>query len=436
MLAKLKKFMPKSLFGRTLMILFVPAILAQVIAIYIFYERHLDNVNRHMASSLAGEMVLIVKQLEETPETNLKQYTDNLPIISARVGKFPQHRGDSWQKFDHPPYSSVLDKKLSNDFAIYRSLDGDRLLTRIKIDRENWLEIITSKKRLFTSTSYIFIGWMVCTTGILILISALFMKNQIRPIIRLARSADVFGRGQDLPTNFKPEGAYEVRTASSAFIKMRERIQRFIRQRTEMLAGISHDLRTPLTRLKLEIEMLKGKIPAEDVAEMTKDITEMQQMIDSYINFVRSDEEEDSVEVNIGEVLRNVGAKFKAEGADIEIAEIPNCDVTIKEGAITRAICNLIENALKYAGQARVSTKETHKTLSILIEDNGAGIPKDERELVLRPFYRIESSRNPETGGSGLGLAIVQDITNNHGGTLELKESELGGLLVKLNLPK
>ena len=429
----LKKIAPKSLFARTLLIMVLPVILAQLIAVYIFYERHWKSVSSNMASSLAGELRFVAKQVRDNPEIDLRLFEADLAIESARLSNFPAHRGEGWKKIEFAPYADNM-KNIENH--TYRSRDDKKLLTRIKISNAKWLEIITSNKRLFNSTTYIFIGWMIGSTTLLMLIAVMFLKNQIRPIIRLARSADMFGRGQDLPANFKPEGAHEVRMASSAFIKMRGRINRFIRQRTEMLAGISHDLRTPLTRLKLEIEMLKGKISAEDAEEMTKDIAEMQRMIDSYINFVRSDEEEESNLVNIAEVVRNIGNKFKSQDTDVEIAELEDCELIIKEGAISRAVSNLIENALKYAGMARVSTSENDKMLSIIVQDNGEGIPESERELALRPFYRIETSRNPETGGSGLGLTIVQDIVNNHGGTMELGESELGGLLVKVCLPK
>lgn len=428
-----KKFLPKSLFGRTLMIMVLPTIIAQIIAVYIFYERHWNSVSRNMASSLAGEMKFIAKMVSENPEIDLKQFEENLSVESVRLGNFPQHRGDSWKTIEFSPYSRSLDAK---KYTTYLSADGSKLLTRISISSNQWLEVITSNKRLFNSSTYIFIFWMIGSAALLTTVSALFLKNQIRPIIRLARSADTFGRGQDLPSNFKPEGAREVRLASSAFIKMRGRIRRFIRQRTEMLAGISHDLRTPLTRLKLEIEMLKGKISDEEAAEITKDINEMQRMIDSYINFVRSDEEEESKRINIAETLRSIVSKFSAQEDDVELAPVKDCTLLIKEGSITRAVSNLIENALKYAGKARVSTEMTSKAFSIIVEDDGVGIPESERELALRPFYRIENSRNPETGGSGLGLAIVQDIINSHGGTIELGDSKLGGLMAKLSLPR
>jgi two-component system osmolarity sensor histidine kinase EnvZ len=432
-----KKFLPQSLMGRTLLIMILPILLAQIIAVYIFYERHWGNVSKHMALSLAGELAVIAKQVTANPDMDLSIYVDNLSIRSAKIGQFPKSRGLVWKKIKQSPYSSFLRSKIHNELMVYISIDNSLLLTRIKLDDKNWLEITTSNKRLFNSTTYIFIIWMIGSTTILTFVAALFLKNQIRPIIRLARSADMFGRGQDLPINFKPEGAYEVKTASQAFIKMQERIRRFIRQRTEMLAGISHDLRTPLTRLKLQIEMLRGKISEAEISEMAKDIKEMQEMIDSYINFVRSAEEEESREVNIAETLRDVVAKFKAQNADIELAKLSNHVLFIKENSITRAVSNLVSNALKYAHKARISTAESAEFYSIIVEDDGAGIPESERELVLRPFYRIENSRNPETGGSGLGLAIVQDIINSHGGTLELTDSaDLGGLMVKINLPK
>jgi len=427
--------MPKSLFGRSLLILVLPTFLAQAIAVYIFYERHWDSVSRHMAASLAGELAFVAKQVEATPDMDLSIFQKNLSVGSVRLGDSPLHRGSGWKKIKYKPYSSNLKKKIPNEVRIYRSTNKELLLTRIKMKDGHWLEIITSNKRLFNSSTHIFIIWMLGSTALLTLISVLFLKNQIRPIIRLARFADTFGRGQDFASNFSVEGAYEVRLAGTAFVKMRSRLRRFIRQRTEMLAGISHDLRTPLTRLKLEIEMLKSKLPEDTVKAITNDINEMQQMIESYINFVRSDEEEETREVNIGEVIRNVAGKFRSKGAHIEIANIEEFPIMIKEGLITRALSNLLENAIKYADRAKISVKSNPKNLTIIIEDNGPGIPEAERDLVFRPFYRVENSRNPETGGSGLGLAIVQDVIHSHGGNIELADSEMGGLLVKIKLP-
>lgn len=440
MLHKLKKHLPKSLYGRTLMILVLPTILAQAFAVYMFYERHWENVSRHLANSLAGEVSLIVNYVEneDNPE-KLEKFLDGTnSLFAMQALLLGAEKADKYlkeyQSFSHQQYELEMNNKIKNNFSIHS--DGESISTLINLENNtNKLLIRVSDKRLFNSTTYIFIMWMTGSTALLLAIAVIFLKNQIRPVIRLARLADNFGRGHNVPENFKPEGASEVRQASRAFLNMKDRISRHIRQRTEMLAGISHDLRTPLTRMRLELELIRKKLDEEQAKEIESDITEMENMISSYIDFVRADEEEDSKIVSINSLVENLAHKYSRQDLSVETDIDQEITFYLRENSFRRAIVNLLENSSKFASKAKISANVSEAFLTIQIEDNGPGIPQNEREEVFKPFHRVESSRNRETGGTGLGLSIVRDIINGHGGTVELSDSDMGGLKASIKLP-
>lgn len=433
LLQKIKKTLPKSLLGRSLLIMILPILLAQMFAVYMFYERHWSTVSKHMANALSGEIAYITSQVRKNENVDLLDFQQNMGIRSIAVGNFPQTRGKGWKKFNNEDFSSALRPKIRENFDTYRSYNENLWLTRIKISDEKWLEITTSSKRLFNPSTRVFIMWMLASTTLFTGIAVVFLKNQIRPIIKLARLADNFGRGSYGDFRQKAEGAHEVQMAYNAFFKMRDRLARFIRQRTEMLAGISHDLRTPLTRLRLELELIKTKENANNITEMNQDILEMQHMIDGYIDFVRGNETEELSHTNLPELLRNIAKKFT--GAEIIWGEVQEISLLAKETSLSRALSNVIENSIKYAGMAKISLHSQGKLAELMVEDNGTGIPENMREDAFRPFFRVDNSRNSKTGGSGLGLAIVKDIVNGHGGEVELGVSELGGLLVRITMP-
>ena len=436
----IKKYLPSSLFGRTLLILVVPTILAQVLTVYIFYERHYSNLSRHLAESLAGEVVTVTQYLESAndpesekaflarsknlfffnpklmPLNNVKNYTQNL------------------SKFRFKYYNTRLKNALGKPFEVYS--DGSEKITTIVYFSNSALVIDVPYKRLYNSTSMIFLYWMIGSTFILTIIAIIFLRNQIRPIIRLARLADGFGRGHELPRNFKPEGAKEIRQAGSAFLNMRERISRHLKQRTEMLAGISHDLRTPLTRMKLELEIIKSKQPELDLKGFEQDIKELEVMVSSYLDFVRKDETEEVVDVNLADLIAEVAAGLRDKQDGITFNK-PDSKIMAKlrPNQFARAAKNLLDNALKFGSKAEISIVPWQDAIMVIFDDNGAGIPANKREDVFKPFYRIDSSRNLDAGGTGLGLSIVRDIINSHGGTVELSDSPLGGLRAVIKLP-
>lgn len=422
----------------------VPTILAQAVAIYIFYERHWENVSRHLASSLAGEITLVVNYIENAEndeEVRVQKFLDTattlfgMHVLTVDDNKAEKYL-EGYRTLDHEIYTRKLGERIEHKFEVYQDKKETEIATLIYLEEPKTILIKVSDKRLINSTTYIFIMWMTGTTALLMLISIVFLKNQIRPIIRLARLANNFGRGQEIPPNFKPEGAREVKQAANAFLNMKARISRHIKQRTEMLAGISHDLRTPLTRMKLEIEMIKEKYNDENISELSHDIEDMERMVSSYINFVRADEEEETEIIELEDFLEEIVKKYKAQGFGITLNAEDDISIAARERALRRAIINLIENAIKYASSAKITLKEDMNYANITIDDNGPGIDKEEREEVFKPFHRVESSRNPDTGGTGLGLSIVKDIINGHGGSIVLDEVSDGkGLRVIIKLP-
>lgn len=431
----LKKFLPRSLLGRSLLIVVTPLIVLQAVSAYIFYESHWDQVSKSLALGLAGDVAMVVDLLRHDPseagrEQVLEAAERTMDIaVSLEPGEI-----------------------LPNMYAIHTALEGevrralrDRLDKPARVDAESnpdvvfidvqlpegVLSVVAPRSRLFSTTIYVFVLWTVGGTLMLLGIATMFMRSQVRPVLRLARAADNFGKGRDVP-NFKPEGAREVRLAARAFIAMRARILRQITQRTEMLAGVSHDLRTPLTRMKLELAMMKS---SDGVAALKDDVCEMERMLEGYLDFARGEGAETpeprDVVALLDEAVRqanriSVGVELKAEGELV---------VPLRPDAFRRCISNLIGNASRYARHVAVDAGKRGRTIEIVIDDDGPGIPENQREEVFKPFFRLEGSRNPGTGGVGLGMTIARDVARGHGGEIVLGDSPEGGLRVRLQLP-
>jgi two-component system osmolarity sensor histidine kinase EnvZ len=294
------------------------------------------------------------------------------------------------------------------------------------------LHVVVNGKRLFTSTTYIFVLWMVGSSMVLFAVAMAFMRNQVRPIRLLAAAADALGKGREVPP-FKLAGAIEVRQAAHAFNIMRERIRRQIGQRTEMLAGVSHDLRTPLTRMKLELAMLKGP----EAQELKADIDEMERMVEGYLAFARGDESEPTIKADIGELVDEIAAQARRGGAAVAVknAGAGVLVLPMRRAAMKRAVANIVNNATTYGKRAEIAARRVGGNIEIAIDDDGPGIPAAKRTDVFRPFFRLEESRNRETGGVGLGLSIARDVIHGHGGSIVLEDSPLGGLRVRFRLP-
>jgi two-component system osmolarity sensor histidine kinase EnvZ len=302
----------------------------------------------------------------------------------------------------------------------------------VKIQLEDGvLHAVVPLNRLFSSSSYVFILYMVGTSLVLFAVATVFMRNQVRPLRRLATAADRFGKGQDVP-DFKPQGATEVRLAAAAFNRMRARIQRQITQRTEMLAGVSHDLRTPLTRMKLQLAMLGD---ATEIEELKGDVAEMERMVEGYLAFARGEGTEKPAETDLGLLLRDVVGDARREGTAVDLHVEDRLVALVRPNALRRCLVNLVSNAARFASQVWIRAGQVGDMIEITVDDDGPGIPADRREDVFKPFFRLEGSRNPMTGGTGLGLTIARDVIRSHGGDLVLLDAPTGGLRARLSLP-
>ncbi len=436
----IKKFLPRSLLGRSLIILTVPVLLILSISTYVFFERHWERMTSRLAVAVAGEVALIVDRYE---------YASNDAQRDMLTKKALEHLQLSVQFFDNSTLNftpsqyqwraAIIEKTL--DHQLQKTLDEPY---RIIIDtKEKWIQIqvqflngvlmITSpERRLFSSSGYVFLMYMIGVSALLMVVAILFMRNQIRPIKRLAIAADRFGKGRDVPF-FKVEGASEVRQAARAFLGMRDRLSRQIEQRTAMLAGVSHDLRTPLTRIKLQANILQE---SADKNALLSDIDDMERMMNAYLEFARGDGQEEMERIDVVGLLERLKNNFEREGLKVNVdKQLSELFLFLKPVAIERAFSNLFSNAHKYATILSVSFTVDEDVLRLIFSDNGKGVHPDHYEDVFKPFYREETSRNQKTGGTGLGLPITKDIILAHGGDIALGQSVDGGLQVTVTLP-
>jgi two-component system, OmpR family, osmolarity sensor histidine kinase EnvZ len=431
----LKQFLPKSLFGRSLLIIITPLIMLQIVAALIFFQDHWNKLSRRLALDLAGDVAVLVRIVGEPLDT---AYRDRLlRAAAASMGIVADFRnGEILEDVSVPGgrggdaiLRQLLEDQLLRPFRIDTREQQGHIVIRVQVE-DGVLHLVTTSKRLFTSTTYVFIIWMVGTSMFLLGIATLFMRNQIKPILRLASAAESFGKGRDAPL-FKPEGAREVRQAATAFIAMRDRILRQIRQRTAMLAGVSHDLRTPLTRMRLQLEMMGD---SADVDALKEDIAEMEQMLEGYLMFARGEGAEMPQPSDLAVLLEEVVRRARRRGA-VELTTEGGLVVPVKPVAFQRIVTNLVDNALRFGSNVRVTAGRSGDSVELTVDDDGPGIPAEKREDVLRPFFRLEGSRNPQTGGVGLGLTIASDLVRSHGGNLVLQDSPMGGLRVRIRLP-
>lgn len=431
----LKRILPKTLYVRFLLIIILPTIITQGIATYMFYERHWNSVTHHMTNALVGEIVIVTHIVQKaSPKErqaflNFVQSHMYLRVTFDDKAVLAKTYDNPWPEFK--PLKRTLAKAIRYPFSInYTNKDRD-IAIQIELD-DGVLNIKTSRKRLINPTTYIFILWMTGSAFLLLVISILFSRNQIRSISRLAAAAEAFGKGRDIE-NFKPEGAREIRQSGAIFLEMKERIERHISQRTEMLAGVSHDLRTPITRMKLQLGMMDD---SDATRSLKMDVSEMEQMIKAYLDFVRGD----STEKTEIEEITTLHERFKehyCHHTNIHFHTEGTIDHTIhlRPFAFKRAVCNIIDNALRYGTDVDVIFAIDKYSLYVTVSDNGPGIPEAMREEVFRPFFRLDASRNAETGGVGLGLSIARDIINSHGGKILLDQSASGGLKVTIVVP-
>jgi len=432
----IKNFLPRSLLGRSLLIIVTPLVLLQVVSAIIFFESHWDKVTLRLAKSVAGDTAAVVDMMRRYPEPENRRWIFNL---ASRTMELKVTFDEGRILPNKPPKpEGLLEEMLSESMKSFVSkpfaLDTVSMERDVAIEvqlADGVLRVVTTRKRLFSSTTYVFVTWMVGTSLILFAVAMIFMRNQVKPIRRLAIAADDFGKGR-APEAFKLEGATEVRLAASAFLAMRDRIRRQIAQRTDMLSGVSHDLRTPLTRMKLQLEMLGEN---DDTAALKDDISEMERMLEGYLAFARGEGGEETAQTDLSQLLLDVADQARRRDARIDLHTEGRIDVTIRPNGFRRGITNLIENAMRYAEHISIRAGVRGDAVEIVIDDDGPGIPEAQRIEVFRPFYRLEQSRNPGTGGVGLGLSIARDAIQGHGGEIRLEESPMGGLRVWIRLP-
>lgn len=431
-----KRYLPRGLLGRAILIIVVPLVLLQVVSGIIFYDRHWSNVSRHRINALAGDVGIVVGLLHETSNDTrratvikLARHALNMEILFTPAGIL---RNETW----HPSNTleSTLSEALNNivhrPVVVDTESEANHVVMLLQLS-DGLLRLSVDVERLISSTTKIFVLWMVGTSLVLFAVAALFMRNQVSPIRRLAAAAESFGKGRDTPL-FKPSGATEVRQAAAAFMIMRDRIKRQIEQRTEMLAGVSHDLRTPLTRMKLQLAML-GDSP--EINELQSDVAAMEGMIEGYLNFARGEGTEERREISVGQLLEEVVHDAGRNDIDVKLSITEDVELPLAPNAFKRCLTNLVENAARYATEIAIHAGRNGSVLEITVDDNGPGIPAEIREDAFRPFFRIDESRNPETGGTGLGLTIARNIALSHGGTLALDDAPSGGLRARIRIP-
>jgi len=434
--AVFKRYLPKSLLGRSLMIIVMPLVILQLVSAAIFYETHWDKVTLRLARGVAGDVASVISMMRRNPGPENQTWIFDLAgenmemVVTLKKGAVLPNSSRPPDGLMERMLTRALKSYVGKPFAIDSKSERRYVIIDVQL-ASGVLNVITPRKRLFSSTAFVFVIWMVGTSLILFAVATIFMRNQVKPIRRLAVAADDLGKGRDV-TAFKPEGAAEVRQAASAFLVMRERILRQIAQRTDMLAGVSHDLRTPLTRMRLQLEMLES---LDGVEELKSDIAEMEHMLEGYLAFARGEGGEEPRPTDLTAMLGETAAQARRKGGAVDLHTEGQLTASLRPNAFRRSITNLIDNAMRYADHVSVRAGQREDAIEITVDDDGPGIPENERDEVFKPFYRIEGSRNPGTGGVGLGLTIARDVMRGHGGDIVLSGSPSGGLRARIRLP-
>ena len=428
----IKKYLPQTLLGRSILILVVPLIILQLIITVIFYNRHWDTITRHRSIDFVKDITLVVESFEKNKSIENREWTLN--SVSEKLQLKTVYEKNKKLNLDNYTHKgNRLEEYLSNKFIPLKkkftlNINYKKKLIPVLVEvDEGILEFKANKKRIFSSTTYIFILWMISASIILFIVALLFLKNQIKPIRKLAIAVDRFGKGKDIK-NFKPSGAKEVRRVSNAFKIMKNRIENSITQRNKMFSSISHDIRTILTRMKLNLELHKL-----NKSGLKKDLVEMEEMVEEYLKYAKGEKKEKIQKVNIVDVINSIKKRYSKK--NIYLNNLKKINISIRVNSIKRCINNLLSNSIKFSEKIEISCIKKKKFVEIIIDDDGPGIPKNQRKKVMEPFYRVEGSRNRDTGGGGLGITIAVDIINSHGGNLFLNESPMGGLRAKIELP-
>ena len=429
----IKKLLPKRLFYRSLLIVAVPIIGLQLTISIVFFDSLWIKTNKGMTNSVVSEIFTFIEAYKNEKDYNKQKLTDlyyqnfRLSINYLENEKLSKNVSERW----YSPMDRTLRRELKNKFEYYWF---DTLSYKETVDlkikyQDGILQFLIPKDRITNSSARLFGLWITLPAFLLIFIAIIFLKNQTRPIISLARASEKFGRGEDVE-EFRPSGALEIRQAGYEFDKMRKRITRHLNQRSEMLSGISHDLRTPLTRIKLQLAFINNK---EISKKLSNDVTEMEKMLNEYLQFASSSSAEKTETFDLSDLLESTVIKYERKEITTDIPERVFLDG--RKNLIERCLNNLIDNSIKYSTNILISLKKSANSIIIIIDDDGPGIPENERENVLKPFYKIDKSRSGSKSSVGLGLSIASDIIRSHGGNISLERSPTNGLRVTIFLP-
>jgi two-component system, OmpR family, osmolarity sensor histidine kinase EnvZ len=428
--------MPKGLYARSLIIIIAPMVLLQSVLTFVFLERHWQTVTQRLSTATVQNIAMLIDLYQADPRKaiSLMQLAEQdlgLRVRFVLGEELPPTRSKPFFDLLDSTLSDELTRQVGRPFWIDTVGRSNFVDIRVKLDNAV-MHVLARRSQTYASNWQIFLLWMVGTSLVLLTVAILFLRNQIKPILRLAEAAESFGKGRPPPAEFRARGAREVRQAANAFIEMRDRIERYVEQRTVMLAGVSHDLRTVLTRFKLQLAMFEQ---TPELEAMQADVDEMQAMLEDYMAFAKGESGEEIVRADIGELLGEVKTQaHTTKPITVEVKEAPLV-VPVRRHAFKRAVANLVNNAARFAEHISISAAKQNGALTVAVEDDGPGIPETEREQVFRPFYRLDRARNQDAGSTGLGLAIARDIARIHGGDIALSRSPLGGLKAVLKVP-
>ena len=431
------RYLPKGLYARSLIIIIAPVVLLQSVVAYVFMERHYQLVTRRLSSAVTADIAALIDIYESYPQNRNSATLER--IASERL----QLDVDILRDTDLPPpapkpFFSILDETLSEELR--RQVDrpywmdtigrSNFVEIRVKLDNNTVMRVLTRSSQAYASNSHIFLVWMAVSSLVLLGIAILFLRNQIRPILRLSEAAEALGKGREI--EFRPRGAREVRQAGHAFLEMKRRIERNLEQRTTMLNGVSHDLRTILTRFKLSLALISQTPEVED---LERDIDEMARMLEGYLAFARGDLGEQAIETDLRPLLEELQSDAERQGHATSLDMVGDPMITVRPDAFRRLLVNLLANAARHGERIEILANHETRWLVIHVDDDGPGIPPEMREEVFKPFFRLDEARNQDEGGSGLGLAIARDIARAHGGDITLGDSPQGGLRATVRLP-
>lgn len=429
--------MPKGLYARALLIVILPVVLLQSAVAYVFMERHWEVVTYRLSAGVARQAAAVVDIYRTFPDDAEHSQLRRIAALDLNMELSILPREPLPPPVTKPSLFALLDKALSKELSrklmqpywINTNVPGNLIEIRVALD-DATLRMLVTRTHAYASNSYIFFMWMAIASIIILAIATSFLRNQIRPILRLAQAAEEFGKGRD--AKFSPRGAREVRQAGAAFLEMKRRVERAIEQRTTMLNGVSHDLRTIITRFKLSLALM-GE--GNEAREMRKDVDEMERMVEAYLAFARGDGGEASAPTDMRMILEELKADTERRGIAVALKVEGDPTLDARPAAIKRLLANLVGNAQRYGAKLEFSLENDGETMMIHIDDDGPGIPVERREDAFRPFYRLDEARNQDNGNSGLGLAIARDIARSHGGDINLDRSPLGGLRATVTLP-